>query len=60
MIYATDVYYLPDDTAKSVCIEFSNWNTSVYTHDYTSVTSYVAPYQPGQFYKRELPCLTSI
>lgn len=61
MIVAIDVYYI-ENRAKTVGILFEHWSDS--TSDIkTLVTDYqdnVAPYQSGQFYQRELPCIMSL
>lgn len=59
MLLAIDVYYI-DNSAKTVGVLFDNWQADspaeilvAYKHD-------VAPYQSGEFYKRELPCITEL
>lgn len=59
MILAFDVYYLNDD-ATTACVCFDNWTDSVSTQDFVEKTHNVAPYEPGKFYKRELPCIVSL
>ncbi|WP_239372999.1 hypothetical protein [Snodgrassella gandavensis] len=55
MILAIDVYYI-ENQAKTVGILFQHWtNTKPDIH--TVITDYqnnIAPYQSGQFYRREL------
>lgn len=61
MIVAIDVYYI-EDRAKTVGILFENWTDSK-SDIKALVTDYqdnVAPYQSGQFYQRELPCIMSL
>lgn len=61
MILAIDVYYM-ENQAKTVGILFEHWTDT--TSDINAViTDYqdnVAPYQSGQFYRRELPCIMSL
>lgn len=61
MIMAIDVYYIAS-RAKSVAILFEHWEDT--KNDIQSlITDYcddVAPYQSGQFYQRELPCIMSL
>ena len=60
MIIATDVHY--DDTcfrANAACIAFSNWTDTTGIEHSTPVEG-VEPYEPGAFYKRELPCILAV
>lgn len=59
MILAFDTYYF-DDKAKTVCLAFEDWKDKKPTHEYQEITEGVAPYEPGSFYKRELPCILSL
>ena len=58
MIIALDVYY-KDDTAKAVGVIFNKdaelpvSTAETYLHD-------IGEYIPGEFYKRELPCLLQV
>lgn len=60
MILAIDVYYI-DNRAKSVGVLFHHWTdlTSVIEQVITDYQDNVEPYQSGQFYQRELPCIMS-
>lgn len=58
MILAFDTYYW-EDKAKTVCIAFEHWDSTSYTV-YTEALSGIAEYTPGEFYKRELPCILSL
>jgi len=59
MVLAFDTYYI-NDHAKTVCLAFEGWRHNdtwtVYTELLTGITAYV----PGEFYKRELPCILSL
>ena len=61
MILAIDVYYL-DDKAKTVGILFEQFTDSIkeIKSVITDYQSNVAPYQSGQFYQRELPCILAL
>lgn len=59
MILAFDVYYVNADATTS-CVCFDDWTDSVSTQDFVEITHNVAPYESGKFYKRELPCITSL
>ncbi|MBB4803951.1 exodeoxyribonuclease-5/deoxyribonuclease V [Flavobacterium nitrogenifigens] len=59
MILAFDTYYF-DQKAKTVCLEFSQWNEDKNFKVYTEIIENVEEYIPGEFYKRELPCIVSL
>lgn len=58
MIAALDVYY---DKVRSVglaaAVVFNAWDDSKPAAEYTAVVEKIEPYVPGQFFRRELPCL---
>ncbi|HEX8561911.1 MAG TPA: endonuclease V [Flavobacterium sp.] len=57
MILAFDTYYF-GNKAKTVCLKFDD--AEKYLQVYTEVLEDVAEYIPGEFYKRELPCIMSL
>jgi deoxyribonuclease V len=59
MILAFDTYYY-DGKAKTVCLEFTEWNQSADFKVHTEIIDNVEEYIPGEFYKRELPCILSL
>jgi exodeoxyribonuclease-5/deoxyribonuclease V len=59
MILAFDTYYF-DNKAKTVCLEFAEWNENKNFKVHTEIIDNVEEYIPGEFYKRELPCITSL
>ena len=59
MILAFDTYYF-DGKAKTVCLEFTEWNQSENFKVHTEIIDNVEEYIPGEFYKRELPCILSL
>ncbi|WP_428233014.1 endonuclease V [Flavobacterium sp.] len=59
MILAFDTYYF-DGKAKTVCIEFTKWNQSENFKVHTEIIGNVEEYIPGEFYRRELPCIISL
>lgn len=59
MILAFDTYYF-EQKAKTVCLEFEEWNEDKNFKIYTEIIDNVAEYIPGEFYKRELPCILSL
>jgi deoxyribonuclease V len=61
MIVALDVDYDEDQhkgTASAVV--FEHWEDSVPLATYVADCSNVQPYVPGEFFKRELPCLLAV
>lgn len=56
MILALDTYYL-NNKARTVALVFQNWEDSVPQYIHHSISGQVAEYEPGLFYKRELPCI---
>lgn len=59
MILAFDTYYF-DNKAKTVCLEFAEWNENKNFKVHTEIIDNVEEYIPGEFYKRELPCIISL
>ena len=59
MILAFDTYYYTDK-AKTVCLSFEDWTDDTYYLAYSEVRHGVEEYEPGEFYKRELPCIVSL
>lgn len=59
MILAVDVHYTePGAIAAGVC--FEDWRDAQPSHTCISRFDAVAPYEPGAFYRRELPCLLGL
>ncbi len=59
MILAIDVHYRTN-FAKAVSIAFNKWNDNKARAINSIIIKDVAEYIPGQFYKRELPCILKI
>jgi len=59
MILVVDVQY-SEDTAVVAGILFPDWESSDITRTLTKKVDNIAPYKPGKFYKRELPCILSL
>lgn len=57
-VLAIDVYYL-EDTAKAVGALFY-WDDLVAAQTISLSVENIEPYVPGEFYKRELPCILKI
>lgn len=50
----------PKEYAVVAGIVFADWQSDRRIATHTVTVEKVAPYQPGQFYKRELPCLLAL
>jgi deoxyribonuclease V len=59
VILAFDTAY-SGSRAKTVCIGFHDWSDHAPTSVHSETLDGVADYEPGQFYKRELPCILSL
>ncbi|MBK9461037.1 MAG: endonuclease V [Sphingobacteriales bacterium] len=59
MIAAFDVYYYANK-AKAVGIVFDHWTAQTPTDILVEYITPIADYEPGAFYKRELPCLLAL
>ena len=57
MIYVLDVQYNGNKNAMVACIGFENWDDKESSYRKTHFIENIEPYEPGAFYKRELPCL---
>lgn len=55
-----DVDYRPDGSAHAALVGFSDWSDGAPTLTRTRLLPSSAPYEPGAFYKRELPCLLAV
>jgi deoxyribonuclease V len=60
MLLAVDVYYYDENKAKTVGIIFEKWESQEPTKILTKVLDKVPEYEPGSFYKRELPCIIEL
>lgn len=61
MILATDVHYNEqNNSALSAGVVFTDWRASRVVAEYAVTVEGIAPYEPGAFYKRELPCLMEL
>ncbi|MDB5345505.1 MAG: endonuclease [Schlesneria sp.] len=59
MIACLDVYY-SQDKAHAAAVVFSDWADTSSLAEYEATVDELAPYQPGQFYLRELPPLLAV
>jgi deoxyribonuclease V len=58
MIACVDVHY-HESAAVAVAVEFENWADAQPLHEVSVDLTVVEPYRPGEFYRRELPCLVT-
>ena len=58
-IAAVDVDYRPDH-AVAACVLFDAWTDAAPSSEHSARVDDVAPYEPGAFYKRELPCILAV
>jgi deoxyribonuclease V len=59
MIACVDVDYR-DTHAIAACVLFRSWTDPVSSDEKVERLSPIEPYIPGQFYRRELPCLLAV
>lgn len=59
MIAALDVCYAAS-RAIAACVLFAHWSDAVPARELTRALDNVAEYEPGHFYRRELPCLLAV
>lgn len=59
MILAVDVQY-EDNSALAAGVIFPMWSSTEPNRYITKSISGIEPYEPGAFYKRELPCILSL
>lgn len=61
MIAVLDVHYDEDaSTGTAAAIVFEHWEDTQPTAQYTAQCGGVRSYVPGEFFKRELPCLLAV
>jgi deoxyribonuclease V len=49
-----------NSAARAACVTFGDWEDADSIGEYTLDIDQVEPYVPGQFYRRELPCLVAV
>jgi len=61
MFCALDVHYETENgAARAACVQFQDWSSVKPDAEYVVEVAEVAPYVPGQFFKRELPSLLRV
>jgi deoxyribonuclease V len=59
MLACTDVHYRQTE-AIAACVLFHAWPDDRPCFEIVEPIQQVSPYEPGSFYRRELPCLTAV
>jgi deoxyribonuclease V len=61
MLVALDAHYDDaTDTGTGAAVAFEHWTDSTPLSEHTAKCPSIQPYIPGEFYKRELPCLLAV
>ena len=61
MLLAVDVQYdNENNTAQAAGVTFDSWDSTDLTCEISVHIPHVEPYVPGEFYKRELPCIQAV
>jgi deoxyribonuclease V len=60
MIAAFDVHYLENGYASAAAVLFSDYRDAEPAAVYTQLLPGAADYLPGEFYRRELPCILTL
>lgn len=60
MLACVDVHY-GQDQAVAVCVSFEAWDSESWIHETRyQLPGEPEPYEPGEFYRRELPCVLGV
>lgn len=60
MIAFVDVHYRDNGSALAACGVAREWSDTSFQAEYTALVGQVEPYESGQFYRRELPCILEV
>jgi deoxyribonuclease V len=60
MYAAVDVHYLPTGGARAALVLAPDAAFATIVSEKTALIDHVAPYQPGEFYRRELPPIRAV
>jgi len=60
VILCTDVDYKDDGSAVAAGVTLKHWSDDQACDELVVLVENIEPYVPGQFYKRELPCIQAI
>ncbi len=53
-------FITPLTRARAVCLAFTHWTDTTAAQTWIEYISGISDYEPGAFYKRELPCILAI
>jgi len=59
MILVTDIHYF-ENKANAAGLLFTDWTSEEVHQQHVITLEDIAPYESGQFYKRELPCILKL
>lgn len=59
MIACIDVAYR-EEHARAACVVLDRWTDAAPRHAVVTEVDGILPYEPGSFYRRELPCLLAV
>ena len=59
MIVCVDVHYRESD-ASAAAVTFCDWSDAMAVDERVVEISEIQPYEAGQFYRRELPCILAV
>ena len=59
MIACVDVGY-SDAAARAACVAIAHWRDGEPAASHVEIVKDVQEYQPGEFYRRELPCIEAV
>jgi len=61
MLACVDVHYRGDEgPAVASCVVYEDWTSAESHEERVTVVPRVAPYAPGRFYERGLPCIVQV
>jgi deoxyribonuclease V len=60
MIAAFDVHYFGDERASAAAVLFQNYTDAEPAMEFVGLKDAISRYIPGQFYRRELPCILNL
>ncbi|MGF1761704.1 endonuclease V [Photobacterium sagamiensis] len=60
MLLVIDVHYRDDNSAVVAGLTFNEWSSDEVEGKHIVKIDNVEPYEPGSFYKRELPCILAL
>jgi deoxyribonuclease V len=59
LLVAVDAQY-SEEHAGVACVAFSEWSAAAPDLESTAIVHAIEPYMPGEFWRRELPCILQV